>query len=435
MLRDKLRFIPGYVFGFNKELEYYKLLLLEREATIQRRESTIKDREHNVKRTEELLQDRELRVAGLEREIQRYESLSHDFVKRTEELLEDRGLRVASLEASLEREIQRYERVSHDLSAVVANRFSRPSVLPFGNNSVVARTLHGFYLVVPTWNVDVAIGIIRDGIIEPHTTAVARALARPGMTVVNAGANFGYYSMLYASLVGQFGKVYAIEANIELFPYLMRSIYWAGYPNIVKLFHAAVAEKAGEQFEIVYDPQFIGGGTVQPNSPTQPTNQRAIDSLWESNPLSTQFDDNGEWRQSNINVSSKVKTASLDTLCRDASRVDILHMDIEGSEISAIRGSKSIFQRSPNMSIIMEWSPYYNSLPDKKNDVQDVITGLYANNFLIYQICHDLWDSARALPVLTLVRSLEALYSIPHGDLLVCRDLEAAASPNVFEVK
>jgi hypothetical protein len=83
----------------------------------------------------------------------------------------------------------------------------------------------------------------------------------------------------------------------------------------------------------------------------------------------------------------------------------------------------------------MEWSPYYNSLPDRKNDVQDVITGLYANNFLIYQICHDLWDSARALPVLTLVRSLEALYSIPHGDLLVCRDLEVAASPNVFEVK
>jgi hypothetical protein len=139
------------VFGFNKELEYYKLLLLEREATIERRESTIKDREHNVKRTQELLQDRELRVA------------------------------------SLEREIQRYEKLCHDLSAVVANRFSRPSVLPFGNNSVIAQTLHGFYLVVPTWNVDVAIGIIRDGIIEPHTTAVARALARPGMTVVNAG--------------------------------------------------------------------------------------------------------------------------------------------------------------------------------------------------------------------------------------------------------
>jgi hypothetical protein len=104
---------------------------------------------------------------------------------------------------------------------------------------------------------------------------------------------------------------------------VMRSIYWAGYPNIVRLFYAAVAEKAGEQFEIVYDPQFIGAGAVQPNSPTQPTNRRAMDSLWESNPLSTQFDDNGEWRQSNINTSSKVKTASLDTLCRDASRVDI----------------------------------------------------------------------------------------------------------------
>jgi len=413
MLGHKLRFIPGYVFGFNKELNDYKLLLLEREATIESRESTIKDREHNVKRSQELLQDRER------------------YVKQTQELLRDREFIVASLE----RRIEKYERLISDLSAVVANKFSRPPVLPFGNNSVIARTVHGCYLVVPTWNVDVAIGIIRDGIIEPHTTAVARALARPGMTVVNAGANLGYYPILYASLVGQFGKIYAIEANIELFPYLMRSIYWAGYPNIVRLFHVAVAERTGEQFEIVYDPQFIGGGTVLPNSPTQPTNRRAVDSLWESNLLSTQFDDNGEWRQSNINTSSKVKTASLDTLCRDASKVDILHLDIEGSEMSAIKGSKSIFQRSPNISIIMEWSPYYASLPDRKKDVQDVIAELYANNFLIYQICHDLWDSARALPVLTLVRSLEALYSIPHGDLLVCRDLEVAASPNVFEVK
>jgi FkbM family methyltransferase len=398
MLRDKLRFIPGYVFGFNKERENYKRLLLEREATVESRESTIKDREHNVKRTQQLLQDRELRVASLEREIQRYESLVHD------------------------------------LSAVVADRFSRPSVLPFGNNSVIAQTLHGFYLVVPTWNVDVAIGIIRDGIIEPHTTAVARGLARPGMTVVNAGANFGYYSLLYASLVGQSGKVYAIEANIELFTYLMRSIYWAGYPNVVRLFHAAVAEKTGEQFEIVYDPQFIGGGAVQPNSATRPTTRRAMDSLWENNPLSTQFDDNGEWRRSGIYTSSEVKTASLDTLCRDVSKVDILHMDIEGSEMSALKGSGSILQRSPNISIIMEWSPYYASLPDRKNDVEDVIAGLYADNFLIYKICHDSWDAARALPVLTMVRSLEALYSIPHGDLLVCRDLAAAASPNVFEV-
>jgi len=404
MLRGKLRLIPGFVFGFNKELKYYKLLLLEREATVEQRELAIKDREYNVKNTAKLLQERELRVASLESEIQR-----------------------------LEREIQRYERLSHDLSAVVANK--RPSVLPFGNNSVIAQTLHGFHLVVPTWNVDVAIGIIRDGIIEPHTTAVARALARPGMTVVNAGANFGYYSMLYASLVGQSGKVYATEANIELLSYLMRSIYWAGYPNTIRLFHAAVAEKTGDHLEIVYDPQFIGGGAVLRNPPTGPRNERAIDSLWESNPLSTQFDDNGEWRLSSINTSSKVKTVSLDTLCRDVSKVDILHMDIEGSEVSAIKGADSIFQRSPDISIIMEWSPYYNSLPDRKNDVQEVIAGLYADNFLIYRIRHDLWDSARALPVLTLVKSLEALYSISHGDLLICRDLEAAASPNVFEVK
>ena len=51
----------------------------------------------------------------------------------------------------------------------------------------------GGWMVVPAFNVDVAIGVVRDGMIEPWTTRLVQELLRPGQTYINAGANFGYY--------------------------------------------------------------------------------------------------------------------------------------------------------------------------------------------------------------------------------------------------
>ncbi len=51
------------------------------------------------------------------------------------------------------------------------------------------------------------------GLWEPHVTDFLGALLRPGDAVIDAGANFGYVTVLAAGLVGPAGRVVAFEPN------------------------------------------------------------------------------------------------------------------------------------------------------------------------------------------------------------------------------
>jgi len=56
---------------------------------------------------------------------------------------------------------------------------------------------------------------LQAGDYEPHLTSVFKRFCKPGMTVVDIGANIGYYSILASELVGPEGRVFAIEPNSE----------------------------------------------------------------------------------------------------------------------------------------------------------------------------------------------------------------------------
>ena len=53
-------------------------------------------------------------------------------------------------------------------------RAAMPDVISLGNRTVAVRLQCGAWVVVPTWNVDVAVGMIRDGFIEPWTRVRSR---------------------------------------------------------------------------------------------------------------------------------------------------------------------------------------------------------------------------------------------------------------------
>src|SRR3989344_9520662 len=66
---------------------------------------------------------------------------------------------------------------------------------------------------------------------------------KKGMTVVDIGANIGFYSMLFSHLVGQKGTVYAFEPDEQNFRYLKKDFKEANNIIIEKL---AVGNKNGK---------------------------------------------------------------------------------------------------------------------------------------------------------------------------------------------
>ncbi|MCC7048647.1 MAG: FkbM family methyltransferase [Alphaproteobacteria bacterium] len=79
----------------------------------------------------------------------------------------------------------------------------------------VMRTRHYKLWVDPKKRKDIARAILHRGQYEPIETAIMLRHLRPGMTMVDVGANIGHYAMVAALAVGSRGRVVAFEPDDE----------------------------------------------------------------------------------------------------------------------------------------------------------------------------------------------------------------------------
>ena len=231
--------------------------------------------------------------------------------------------------------------------------------LYLGHKRLLVRAAWGGWMVAPGDNLDVLPGLVRDGIIEPATTRLVRELLRPGQVYVNGGANFGYYAVLAASVVGAGGRVIAVEANPYIVPFLAMTRYWSGFVDRIEIFHRALWDISGETARFAFDPQMSGGGRALATfDEPKPVSDRAPDSaLWSATTIASLSDARGEIPPTAQSlVAFEATTARLDDIVAAHLPVDLIHLDIETAEPLALQGARAIIIRSPWLRLIVEWS-------------------------------------------------------------------------------
>ena len=164
-----------------------------------------------------------------------------------------------------------------------------------------------------------------------------------GMTVVDAGANIGAYSIIMSKLVSENGKVIAFEPdkrNINLFK---KSVKLNSCQNI-KIHEALLSDKSGNK-EIFLDNNYFGNSTIIRDAiPTK---------LFEKN---------------------IVPSISLDdVIIKENIKIDFMKVNIEGSELKFIEGAKATIEKY-KPKILME---YFHDRLTKLNDFNH-------DNFLNY---------------------------------------------------
>jgi FkbM family methyltransferase len=101
-----------------------------------------------------------------------------------------------------------------------------------GRNRVVVTKIKGI-----TYELDlnefIDSSIYYKGCFEPMVTATMCKYVKPGMTVLDIGANIGCHTLRYAKLVGSNGKVIAFEPMQWAISKLKRNIELNGFKNIV----------------------------------------------------------------------------------------------------------------------------------------------------------------------------------------------------------
>ena len=73
------------------------------------------------------------------------------------------------------------------------------------------------------------------GLYEPPFTRVFQQQLRPGAVVVDAGANWGYFTLIAAAAAGPSGRVIALEPDPRQFPFLERNVGLNGFTHVEAL--------------------------------------------------------------------------------------------------------------------------------------------------------------------------------------------------------
>jgi len=107
--------------------------------------------------------------------------------------------------------------------------------------------VHGLHMLLhdPETDIYISRSLADCGIWEPFETDLVRREIQPGDTVLDIGANIGYFTLLFAQLVGAQGRVYAFEPDPTNFHILRRNIERNGLKNVVPE-QKAVSSRTGK---------------------------------------------------------------------------------------------------------------------------------------------------------------------------------------------
>jgi FkbM family methyltransferase len=143
---------------------------------------------------------------------------------------------------------------------------------------------------------------------EREIHRVLRSRLTPGRTFVDAGANIGVYTILASRLVGETGRVIAIEMIPATAKVLRHHLDINGCRNVVVV-EKALSDRAG----------IIVTATV----PRGSFGQASIARRREHSQLDR----------------IDVETVTLDIVCVDVAAIDLIKMDLEGAESLALAGA------------------------------------------------------------------------------------------------
>ncbi len=156
---------------------------------------------------------------------------------------------------------------------------------------------------------------------ERDVTQILQIQLRPGMVVIDVGANIGYHTLHAARLVGPTGQVYAVEPGPDNLDCLRENVRFNQFDNIEILPYAAGAERRHQDFYL------------KANQATHGFYRTGV---------------------SRVISTLRVRLVPLDEVIKGP--VDFVKIDVEGAEIEVLRGMQGILEANPAIALVIEWN-------------------------------------------------------------------------------
>ena len=198
-----------------------------------------------------------------------------------------------------------------------------------GNHTALVRVLGRYKLYVDTRDRGFGSHVLLDGFWEIWLTLFCARNVKRGMTAIDVGANFGYYSLLLAELVGTRGELIAVEPNPHAADFLRRSVELNGLLGRTRIETSALGATISGEASL-YVPH------------SEPKNAQIVSEMFQPRPQD--------------GVVIKVPVTTLDGMSAACSRVDFIKIDAEGAEEMILEGMAETIARHKPM-LVVEFNP------------------------------------------------------------------------------
>jgi FkbM family methyltransferase len=223
--------------------------------------------------------------------------------------------------------IQLHELAAFDRSTAEREIRGRARAVYLGRDTALVLILGRYKFFIDTRDLGFGSHVILDGFWEIWLTLFCARKLKRGMTAIDVGAHYGYYSMMFADMVGESGHLMAVEPNPHAGELLKRSLELNG---------------------------FAGRSTVMPVAAGAPGDSQAKLFIppFESKNALVVADTSGLSEQGAV---VQVQSVYLDEVCAKMERVDFVKIDAEGSEERIFEGMHATIKRFHPL-IVMEFN-------------------------------------------------------------------------------
>jgi len=255
----------------------------------------------------------------------------------------------------------------------LGRRYVRDAPVPFGKATLAARYLNphlrdnprqrvtetrfGARFAVDTQDL-IQRYIYMFGVWEPHMTAWLSRRLRPGDTFVDIGANIGVFSVLASQLVGNEGKVVAIEASPVFHQRLLQQARLNECRNI-RAVNAAVSDTHKTLTFVLASSRNMGANSIVPyDGPAESTFEI------EAYPLPELLDPS------------------------EIAKARVIKIDVEGAEGSVIRGLAPMLDKlRPDAEITVEVTP--ERMAQLGDSADELLKTMTEAGFHVYRLHND----------------------------------------------
>ena len=197
-------------------------------------------------------------------------------------------------------------------SLVIKKEISKISIL---SEATILELKDGSKFYWDTTDRTSLLGLGLAGVWEKDDTEYLKKIIKPGNTVVDIGANYGFHAVLFSRLVGDSGIVYSFEPLKKMFKQLTENVRLNNGQENTVLVNSALGDKKGRL--TIYTPAGIGNGAAS-------------------------FAKRGT-----VAAQEVCEVITLDSFAtsKKIKKIDFIKCDIEGAELLAFKGAQNVLKK------------------------------------------------------------------------------------------